>query len=294
MLWRSDIFYRTDNKYHGFFQQGCMALWRNNGRLQFPERKGLHQSQVPVGIRKTKKVAYVLIHRGFATDAQLITRYNVYKSFGQNGWKLERLLDEEGLTVGRLNLCYLPSWFKLNDAVDPRDKPRIRHIYDSQVSTRETVSYAALIYKSTKWLQFVYDQFQKHTTLHPGDEFYFVANDASPHVIRYLQENRIPHYVHNNTPAQRTEWYINNVYRAWNTAVRKAKGSCVVLLNSDFAFSPEWETNLMNKLMPDNCVTSRLVERGVLRTGQYGIEKRFGNYPADYDEKAFLQFAKKN
>ena len=39
------------------------------------------------------------------------------------------------------------------------------------------------------------------------------------------------------------------------------------------------------------CITSRLVERGVLRSGLYGIEKSFGNNYNDYDEKSFLEFA---
>ena len=37
-------------------------------------------------------------------------------------------------------------------------------------------------------------------------------------------------------------------------------------------------------------VTSRLVERGVLRSGMYGIERNFGNIPVDYNESAFLQY----
>ena len=42
-----------------------------------------------------------------------------------------------------------------------------------------------------------------------GNEFFFVCNDASPEVKSYLIENRIPHYIHTNTPEQRKEWYIN-------------------------------------------------------------------------------------
>ena len=65
------------------------------------------------------------------------------------------------------------------------------------------ISYVSLIYKSTRWLRFTYDQFMKHTKMGPDDEFYFLANDAIPQVINYLQEHKIKHYIHNNTEEQR-------------------------------------------------------------------------------------------
>jgi glycosyltransferase involved in cell wall biosynthesis len=153
-----------------------------------------------------------------------------------------------------------------------------------------SVSYVCLIYKSTKWLKFVYEQFNKHTKLNNGDEFYFVANDACSEVLDYLKHNNIKHYIHNNTEEQKKEWYINNVYRAWNTAAKKANGDYIVFLNSDFAFSPDWNTNLINKITENSCVCSRLVERGILRSGTYGIELNFGNNYDDYNEEAFLNY----
>lgn len=155
------------------------------------------------------------------------------------------------------------------------------------------ISYVCLIYKSVKWLKFVYEQFHKYTKLNEGDEFYFVANDACPEVLDYLKDNpEIKHYIHENTEEQRKEWYINNVYRAWNTAAKKAKGEYVVFLNSDFAFSPNWETNLFKHINTHTCVCSRLVERGILRSGMYGIEYNFGNNYNDYNEEAFLKYVK--
>lgn len=153
------------------------------------------------------------------------------------------------------------------------------------------ISITCLIYKSVRWLKFVYDQVLKHTDM-TDKEFYFVANDACPAVLAYLKDNNIPHYVHNNTEEQRTEFYINNVYRAWNTAGRMAKGDYVVFINSDMAFSPGWLDNLVNKLDDTKIVNSRLVERGIMRSGTYGIERNFGNVPGDYDEAGFLKYAK--
>lgn len=151
------------------------------------------------------------------------------------------------------------------------------------------VSIACLIYKSPRWLQFVYDQVRKYTNLE-NNEFYFVANDANDAVLTYLKDQNIPHYIHNNTEEQRKEWYINNVYRAWNTAIKAAKGEYIVLINSDMAFTPGWLDRLQETMQDDRMVCSRLVERGVLSSGRYGIEKNFGNVPGDYQEDAFLKY----
>lgn len=158
------------------------------------------------------------------------------------------------------------------------------------------VSYVCLIYKSVKWLQFVYSQFRKYTTLKEGDEFYFVANDACQEVLDYLKENKIPHYIHNNTAEQRKEWYINNVYRAWNIAAKKAKGDYIIFLNSDMAFSKDWDTNVIKYIDDTKCINSRLVERGPphglpTMKGGHGIEKNFGNTYHQYQEDNFQQFA---
>jgi len=151
------------------------------------------------------------------------------------------------------------------------------------------VSIVCLIYKSTKWLQFVYDQVKKYTNL-DNKEFYFVANDANENVLNYLKINNIPHYIHSNTDLQKQEWYINNVYRAWNTGCKMAKGEYVVLLNSDMAFTPNWLEKLLDTIEPDTCVCSRLVERS--DSGTYGIEQNFGNVPCDYNENAFIEYVK--
>ena len=155
------------------------------------------------------------------------------------------------------------------------------------------VSIACLIYKSVRWLKFVKEQVEKYTNL-DENEFYFVANDACDAVLEYLKNNNIHHYIHTNTEEQRKEWYINNVYRAWNTAGRMAKGEYVVFINSDMAFTPGWLDRLLERTAEkSNAIfTSRLVERGILSSGCYGIERNFGNVPDDYMEEAFLNFSK--
>lgn len=121
-LWRSDNRYRIDNMYHASHAPGRISLWRNNGKLQMNTQPGLHKSPLPTGIDKVERVDCNLIHRGFATDEQIINKYLLYRSFGQKGWELSRLINEKGLRTEKLPDGLLPSWFELNDGVDPTTK----------------------------------------------------------------------------------------------------------------------------------------------------------------------------
>jgi glycosyltransferase involved in cell wall biosynthesis len=76
------------------------------------------------------RTEYNLIHRGFATDYQILNKYKLYKSKGQSGWDLERLLDEQTLTVETLPTGVLPTWFSLTDDVSPIEKKKIKAIYE--------------------------------------------------------------------------------------------------------------------------------------------------------------------
>ena len=153
------------------------------------------------------------------------------------------------------------------------------------------ISYVCLIYKSVSWLKFVYNQILKYTNLN-DNEFFFVANDANQDVLDYLKNNNIPHYDYKNTVEHKKEWYINNVYRAYNYGGMMAKGKYIIFLNSDMAFSPNWSEKLIDTITPNSCVASRLVERGVLRSGTYGIEKNFGDDYKNYRENEFLEYTK--
>ena len=120
-LWRSDIHYRVDSQYHDFHRRGRVPLWRNNGNLYFPESAGLHRRQQVQGLKTIERVDYSLVHRGFATDKQILDRYDLYKGLGQSGWSLERLLDEKSLSVEILPESVLPDWFYVTNETNPKE-----------------------------------------------------------------------------------------------------------------------------------------------------------------------------
>jgi len=128
-LWRSDIYYRTDDQYHSLNGNWC-PLWKNNGKLHFSAHIGLHHKQYPDGLETGLRTPFCVVHRGFATDYQIITKYKTYKDNGQNGWALDRLLNEKGLEVEMLNNELLPEWFNITDNVNPKDKKAILEIYN--------------------------------------------------------------------------------------------------------------------------------------------------------------------
>tara|TARA_R110000765_G_scaffold39488_1_gene85844 strand:- start:1334 stop:2122 length:789 start_codon:yes stop_codon:yes gene_type:complete len=131
-LWRSDIWYRLDNHYDMFDKDGRRALWRNNGKLYFHEQRGLHgrnpdmtDAQEPMGMERNIRVPFYLIHRGFAADEQLLRKYNNYKSLGQVGHDLDRLVAEDGLTVEPIQPGILPHWFDIKDVENPTTKTKL-------------------------------------------------------------------------------------------------------------------------------------------------------------------------
>jgi hypothetical protein len=118
-LWRSDTYYRVDNQFHGLHGGGVCALWRNNGRLRFAPRPGLHVTTTPDGLGPCPRVDYSLVHRGFATDAQILEKHRVYASRGQRGWELCRLIDESTLCVAPIPIELLPDWYPIHDGGAP-------------------------------------------------------------------------------------------------------------------------------------------------------------------------------
>lgn len=145
-LWRSDTFYRIDSLFHWLNDRGVCAIWKNNGNLKFNPIGGLHREQYPNGIEKGVTFDYSLIHRGFSTDEQIINRIKYYQTIPDKVWDkgekhhlkgevikaqtIERFLNEEALEVRKIQMDILPDWFVLKDAENPKNKRKIREIYE--------------------------------------------------------------------------------------------------------------------------------------------------------------------
>lgn len=126
-LWRSDLYYRTDNKYHWLNDHGVGALWRNTGKLTFGTGKGLHVRNKPMGCENERRIPYYLIHRGFATDSSLLRRYEqrfpYYIANGKSPWILNRTIDETGLTFDKVPTLCLPEWYQeIANEATPEDR----------------------------------------------------------------------------------------------------------------------------------------------------------------------------
>lgn len=290
-LWRSETHERIDTEYD---QSWPVSVWRIKPGVSFQNiQRGLHQESIPRGIEKIARYDQLyFIHYGFSDIKNIISKYITYREVGQRGYHLRRLVDETQLTTVRMSQSDFPQglWVNEDAPVKMEYHEYAQLIIEAEKKESFRFSIASLIYKSVSWLEFVYRQAMIFTDL-KDNELYFVANDADKAVLNYLKLNRIKHYVHDNTDEQKKEWYINNVYRAWNAAAEKAKGDFVVFINSDMAFSPKWLESLFLAYDGHNCVTSRLVESAKLRSGIYGIEKNLGRLIPEYNEPSFQAFA---
>lgn len=295
-LWLSKRWKRVDNLYaDGIF----VRLWRidKNKSIYFPLENGLHKRQYPAGIEHVVNIMDCpVIHYGFSDYNNLAHKFFTYRRYGQRGYPLLRILSEDekdnSLKVEKVDESIFPV-----DLLTDYEKP-IVHSFKTQMNEiykykeivdKPNVSFICLIYKSVKWAEFLYTQFLKYTDI-TNHEFFFVANDPGLDVLQYLENRHIPHYVYRSPKPE--EFYINNVYRAYNYGAEMAKGDYILFLNSDMAFSEGWFDRLFVKLTPSNCVTSRLVERGKWKSGQWGVERSFGNTPEDYDEQSFIEYSK--
>jgi glycosyltransferase involved in cell wall biosynthesis len=262
-LWKGKENYRTDELWNKNWQP---KLWKNTGNLRFELKEGLHLHQYPLGLTTIKKTMIKLIHYGFSTTDAINNKYSTYEHLGQSGWALQRIRNEEKITLQKFS----KDWFPMSAL---------------------KISVICLIYKSIEYTNFVLQSFSKHTNgIGKNVNFVFVANDPTDNLIDHLDKKNIPHLIFRNPDP--SEYYINRVYRAWNYGGSNAEGDIIVFVNSDMAFSKGWLANLLKSLTENKIVTSRLVESGKLKSGKYGIEKDFGRTYSQFDDIEFQKFAK--
>ena len=168
-----------------------------------------------------------------------------------------------------------------------------------------TISIFSLIYRSTKYAEFLYRTVHENTPMiKSGDaEFFFVANNATPEVIAFLYDCEYPFVkcdprVVTDEGLRRRGYappeYIRRVYMGYNYGINKSKGEIVVMLNSDMLVAPDWLENLIKYLAPGTVITPTLVERHHPRFRVFpgAVHAEFGDRPGNIDVKGFHQFSK--
>ena len=103
-LWRTDRHIRVDELWDiGLF---C-RLWQVTPELRYEIKSGLHHDLVPRGIIGRETTQLKIIHYGFETTDSILRKYYTYKSHGQKGNDLKRLIDESSLRIAQVQ----PKWF---------------------------------------------------------------------------------------------------------------------------------------------------------------------------------------
>jgi glycosyltransferase involved in cell wall biosynthesis len=304
-LWRSNSWYRVD---HNFNDLRPARVWRVSKALSFPKSFGLHVTTEPSGLKATRQVKqYPVVHFGFASTELILRKHETYRQHWLKGYALNRLISEAGLSLKLLNEREenLGSRFsKLHTGGLENPPPqrlsslqwstRARALEEEFVQKKQKaeITLVSLIYKDLDWLEFQYSQLLKlQTDLPVGKaDILFIANDATPEVLAFLRENGIPHKAI-STRANADEWFINSVYRAYNSAVEFAKTDFVYLVNSDMAYTKGTLARLYERRDPNLLLASRLVELGVLESGLFGIERSFGSKPKTFRQKEFNNYA---
>ena len=286
-LWRSNRWARSDNSFNGL---DPLCFWKNTGRLEFPAISGLHKRVCPLGIINDTTLPYDLIHYGFSTDEQIIERYKTYKSLGQSGWELDRLLDESGIALWPLSDSVLPSFVDHSHGCKPDGSydNRRRSLWDVLNNNIEII---AMVYKSTQYLDFIYDQLKSEHCKADGwgVTLRIVANDATGEVLERLHTLDVPFSVYNDPKPD--DFYLNRVYRCWNYCVESSQCGDVCLVNSDMAFSKDWLSNLLKHHDGINIPCSRLVESGKMPSGLHGISNNCGTHPNEFNSQEFERYA---
>lgn len=154
------------------------------------------------------------------------------------------------------------------------------------------ITVATLIYRSKEYLDFVVNSLKEHESTIHNVEYLVIANDAEPHVIEYLKEEKfssIRHVIHDN--ADKNEWWINRVYNAWNRCIAECKTPYICFVNSDMAFSDGWLDALARYDLDKYIPTSRLIESGRMPSLPGLLSLNYGQTLKSFQKDAFEKTA---
>jgi hypothetical protein len=303
-LWKSEAFYRIDSGYDSLTN---VRLWRNTQDLDFTPESGLHRLMHPTGVKRIlKQSRFHVTHFGFASRSLIARKFAYYRSVGQQGVNLWRLIDENSMILKHVTnrLPLLGNRFEMYLAgeklnyMQPESDSFAEYvsladslqISDSHKSPYVTI--VCLIYSGVDWLEFQYSELLAlKKELGPGEvEILFVANDANEDVLGFLKGNNIPFVV---APGRKNakEWYINSVYRAYNFGAAHARGRYLLFVNSDMAYAPGFLHSILSFAAPNDYVSGKLIESGRLKPAEIAVKKNFGKRLKSFRRKSFYNYA---
>lgn len=155
-----------------------------------------------------------------------------------------------------------------------------------------------LIYKSTAYLDFVMKSLLKHHSKKHEVQYLIVCNDATNEVIdraHYWTEHPVDDPIQikmvNHKNKNPDDWWIQNVYNAWNRCLDECTTESICFVNSDMAFTDGWLDNLAKHDLRLFVPTSRLVESERMPSLPGLIPKNFGQTLESFDRAGFETFA---
>lgn len=169
------------------------------------------------------------------------------------------------------------------------------------------ITVATLIYKSTAYLDFVLNSLLEHHSNIHEVEYLIVCNDATDEVIAHAKQWEEGQHVKNLTRGtgpkvpeikvvvheneNPDDWWIQNVYNAWNRCLEECTTEAICFVNSDMAFTDGWLDNLAKQDLRLFVPTSRLVESERMPSLPGLISKNFGQTLATFKKDDFEHFA---
>lgn len=150
----------------------------------------------------------------------------------------------------------------------------------------DSVTVAMLVYKNSAWLDFALEGLGRARN-HTPFRTLVVGCDAHQDVVC---TGRLDVDYRSEDP---NEYYINRVYRAWNTAVEAAETKHVVLINSDMYVSDYWLDALVGVYMENswNVPCSLLVESGRIESAMPEYVRDFGVTPQSFNRSRWRDHA---
>ena len=149
----------------------------------------------------------------------------------------------------------------------------------------KNIEIVTLIYKSVNYLYLITNQLKSNNFQLEGWNVgvRLVLNDATDEIKEEVKKLDINYSIFENP--DKSEYYLNRVYRAWNFGGTSSEYDNICFVNSDMIFTRYWLDNLLKHHNGINIPTSRLVESGKLSTapGRHGIVQNFGKTVKDVD-----------